>query len=116
MAEPRARGLILLTGATGYVGGRLLRALEAAGKPVRCLVRRPEFLRSRAAASTEILQGDALNAESLNQAMQGISSAYYLLHSMAASGDFEAEERRAASLFSEAARAASVQRVIYLGG
>ena len=116
MAEPRDRGLILLTGATGYVGGRLLRALEAAGKPVRCLARRPEFLRSRAAASTQIVQGDALNAESLKLAMQGISSAYYLLHAMAAEGDFESEERRAASLFGAAAHEAGVQRVIYLGG
>ena len=61
---PRERPLVLLTGATGYVGGRLLRALEQGGRRLRCLARRPEYLAPRAAADTEIVQGDCLDAPS----------------------------------------------------
>ncbi len=108
--------LILLTGATGYVGGRLLRALEAAGHRVRCLARRPEFLRDRAGPATEIVQGDVLDADSLHTAMAGVRTAYYMVHSMGSSGEFEEEDRRAAQNFGDAARAAGVNRIIYLGG
>jgi uncharacterized protein YbjT (DUF2867 family)/tryptophan-rich sensory protein len=108
--------LILLTGATGYVGGRLLRALQAAGRRVRCLARRPEFLRDRVGPATEVVQGDVLDTDSLNRAMAGVTTAYYLVHSMGSSGEFEAEDRRAAQHFGHAARAAGVRRIIYLGG
>jgi uncharacterized protein YbjT (DUF2867 family) len=108
--------LILLTGASGYVGGRLLKALEAKGYRVRCLARRPEFLQPRVSASTEIVQGDVLDVASLPAAMQGIDTAYYLVHSMGSSGTFEEEDRRAAKNFVDAARAAGVRRLIYLGG
>ncbi len=108
--------LILLTGATGYVGGRLLRALQAAGRRVRCLARRPEFLRDRVGPATEVVEGDVLDADSLSRAMTGVTTAYYLVHSMGSSGEFEAEDRQAAKSFGEAARAAGVRRIIYLGG
>jgi uncharacterized protein YbjT (DUF2867 family) len=109
-------GLVLLTGATGYVGGRLLRRLEACGRPVRCLARRPEFLKGRAGASTEAVAGDLLDAASLEPAFSGAHSAYYLVHSMGASGSFEEKDRSAAQNFSRAAASAGVGRIVYLGG
>ena len=107
---------ILLTGATGYVGGRLLKALEAGGHPVRCLARRPENLSGKVADTTEVVPGDLLDRDSLNRAMAGIGTAYYLVHSLGSSGDFEAEEAAGAQNFADAARAAGVSRIIYLGG
>src|SRR5579871_533898 len=108
--------LILLTGATGYVGGRLLHALQAAGDRVRCLSRHPEALRPRVARTTEVVKGDVLDSGSLARAMVGVHSAYYLVHSMASANSFEAEDRLAANAFALAARAAGVNRIIYLGG
>jgi len=107
---------ILLTGASGYVGGRLLSALESAGHSVRCLARRPEFLRERVGAATEVVRGDCLEPSSLEPAMMGIEAAYYMVHSMGSSGDFEDLDRQAAANFGEAARQAGVRRIIYLGG
>jgi uncharacterized protein YbjT (DUF2867 family) len=109
-------GRILLTGATGYVGGRLLKLLEASGRPLRCMARRPEYLRTRAAATTEIVTGDCLDRASLDRAMPGVTAAYYMVHSMGSTGDFESADRLAATNFSEAARKAGVGRIIYLGG
>jgi uncharacterized protein YbjT (DUF2867 family) len=108
--------LILLTGATGYIGGRLLKALEAEGRRVRCLARRPEFLRSTVATEIEVVQGDVLAPDTLLSALEGVHTAYYLVHSMGSSGAFEEEDRQAARNFSEAARRAGVRRIIYLGG
>jgi uncharacterized protein YbjT (DUF2867 family) len=108
--------LILLTGATGYIGGRLLGSLEAEGHPVRCLVRRPELFRSRVGAGTEVVAGDLLDAGSLERATVGVHTAYYLVHSMGSAGNFEAVDRQAARQFGAAARAQGVQRIIYLGG
>lgn len=108
--------LCLITGASGYVGGRLLRELEARHERVRCLARRPEYLEPRVAAATEVVRGDALDAESLRGALSGVDVAYYLIHSMGADGDFEAQDRRAAGNFAAAAREAGVGRIVYLGG
>jgi uncharacterized protein YbjT (DUF2867 family) len=108
--------LILLTGATGYVGGRLLRALEKEGYRIRCLARRPEFLRPKVVESTQVVKGDVLDQPSLLAAMKGVDTAYYLVHSMGSSGAFDEEDRRAASNFAQAAREAGVRRIIYLGG
>lgn len=110
--EPR----ILLTGATGYVGGRLLPALEAAGHAVRCLARRPEFLELRVGADTEVVRGDCLEPSTLDTAMLGVDSAYYLVHSMGSTGDFADMDRRAAENFGTAASRAGLRRIIYLGG
>jgi uncharacterized protein YbjT (DUF2867 family) len=107
---------ILLTGATGYVGGRLLRALEAAGRSVRALIRDPARLKGRVAATTEITRGDCLNAASLGPAMLGVHTAYYLVHSMGHGDSFEEQDRTAAGNFATAAQFAEVKRIIYLGG
>ncbi len=106
---------ILLTGASGYVGGRLLRLLLNRPEAVRCLARRPEFV-SVKSDKVEIVRGDVMDMDSLRAAMVGINAAYYFVHSMGATGDFEGADRRAAENFAEAARAAGVQRIIYLGG
>lgn len=111
-----ANETILLTGATGYIGGRLLRRLEAADQHPRCLTRRPEALAGRVAADTPIVAGDLLDPASLAIAMRGVRTAYYLVHSMGASRDFKELDRRAAANFARAARAAGVARIIYLGG
>lgn len=108
--------LVLLTGATGYVGGRLLDQLERASWRVRCLSRRPESLQGRVGATTEAVAGDALKPESLPAAMAGVDTAFYLVHSMGTSGDFAEEDRRAAQNFATAATAAGVRRIVYLGG
>jgi uncharacterized protein YbjT (DUF2867 family) len=110
------RPLLLLTGASGYVGGRLLRAFEGHGERVRCLARRPEHLEPRVRRSTEVVRGDVLDLESLRSAMAGVDVAYYLVHSMGSKGDFEEEDRRGAENFARAAREAGVRRIVYLGG
>ena len=108
--------LILLTGATGYVGGRLLKQLEADGHRVRCLARRPDFLRTRTCDSTEVVQGDVLDPDSLRGALTGVHTAYYLVHSMGASHNYAESDRRGAAAFAAAAREAGVERIVYLGG
>ncbi len=107
---------ILLTGATGYVGGRLLPRLLEDGWRVRCLARQPERLASRVPEGVEVVPGDVLDAASLSRAMQGVEAAYYMVHSMGTTGDFAAQDRIAADNFAAAARAAGVRRIIYLGG
>jgi len=107
---------VLVTGATGYVGGRLVPLLEAAGLSVRCLARRPEALRSRVSPATEVVRGDVFDAASLERALLGVDVAYYLVHSMGSGGDYREQDRRAARAFSEAAERAGVARIVYLGG
>jgi len=107
---------ILLTGATGYVGGRLLKALEGGRYRIRCLARRPEFLRARVGPGTEVAPGDVLETHSLVAAMSGVQTAYYLVHSMGSTGSFEEQDQIAASNFGQAAREARIGRIIYLGG
>jgi uncharacterized protein YbjT (DUF2867 family) len=109
-----ASGRILVTGATGYIGGRLVEALEQAGHPVRAMARRTEFL--HVGAATEVVAGDCLRPETLPAAVQGVDTAFYLVHSMGSRGNFEDEDRRAAANFGAAARAAGVSRIVYLGG
>ena len=107
--------MILLTGASGYVGSRLLRDLEAAGRTVRCLAREP----ARVAVSrttTEVVTADCLDESSLDAAMAGVDQAFYLVHSMASGARFAELDREAAANFGRAARRAGVRRIIYLGG
>jgi uncharacterized protein YbjT (DUF2867 family) len=106
---------VLLTGATGYVGGRLLRHFEEAGRAVRCVARQPEKVTPRR-PTTEVTRGDCLDEASLARAFAGVHSAYYLVHSMAAGSQFAELDRRAASNFGHAAARAGVRRIIYLGG
>jgi uncharacterized protein YbjT (DUF2867 family) len=104
----------LVTGATGYVGSRLLRRLVAEGRPVRALARRPEAL-----ADVEVVRGDLLTGSGLEEALEGCSTAYYLVHSMepaSGNGDFAGRDRGMATAFGEAAAHAGVQQIIYLGG
>lgn len=107
--------IVLLTGATGYIGGRLLRHLEEGGRAVRCLARTPDRVPARAAGTT-VIQGDCLDEASLDRALAGVHSAYYLVHSMAAGPDFAETDRRAAASFGRAAARAGVRRIVYLGG
>jgi len=108
--------LILLTGATGYVGGKLLPLLEARGWRIRCLARQPEPLKSKIRPGTEVVAGDLLDPEGLRQALEGTRIAYYLVHSMGSASPFEEADRKAASSFAAAAQTAGVRRIIYLGG
>lgn len=108
--------LLLVTGASGYIGGRLLTALTARGERIRAMARRPDELRARVAPRVEVVEGDVLDAESLRSALDGVDTAYYLIHAMASPRDFEREERTGAENFARAARAAGVRRIVYLGG
>ncbi len=107
---------ILLTGASGYVGGRLLPVLEEAGYALRCMTRRPDELRARVAATTEVCKGDVLQESTLVEALNGIDVAFYMVHSMGAESDFSSEDRIAAENFARAAESAGVRRIVYLGG
>ena len=107
---------MLLTGASGYVGGRLLETLEAAGERLRCMTRRPGELEGRVAEGTEVVRGDVMDPGSLDHALAGVDVAYYLIHSMASGSDYDDADRRGASAFARAARSAQVGRIVYLGG
>src|SRR4051795_5107009 len=101
--------MLLVTGATGYVGSKLTDELLARGQRVRTLS-------SRGAGRGEAARGDVFTGEGLAEALDGVSAAYYLVHSMGAGGDFAAKDRQAAVNFGEAAARAGVGRVICLGG
>ena len=111
---------ILLTGATGFIGGILAERLAADGHEVRCLVRNATSGRARALerAGFELHVGDALRPETLNGVGRGVDTAYYLIHSMGRGGpsDFAPRERAAATAFAQMARKEGVERVVYLGG
>lgn len=108
---------ILVMGATGYIGGRLVPRLVQAGHDVRCLSRRPESLGGVAwAEAVEVVRGDALDPTSLRDAMEGVQVVYYLVHSIGSGASFEDTDRRAAINTAAAAAAAGVGRIVYLGG
>jgi len=109
--------LILVTGATGYVGGRLVPRLLAAGFRVRCLVRDPARLQGRTwLDQVELASGDVLQPASLVAAMREVSVVYYLVHSLGGGGDFSERDLVAARNCANAAKSAGVERIIYLGG
>ncbi len=114
--EDSEKRVVLLTGATGYVGSRLRTLLEKQDLKLRCLARSPDKLQTPSKPDTEIVQGDLLDKDSLEKAMEGVHTAYYLVHLMSSSKDFEKEDRLAAENFSQVAKKAGVQRIIYLGG
>jgi uncharacterized protein YbjT (DUF2867 family) len=107
---------VLVTGSTGYVGGRLWHQLEKEGRSVRCMARHPAPLAARVGPGTEVVAGDVLKPETLEAALTGVDGAYYLVHSMGSGSDFEKEDRAAARNFGEAARGAGLRRIVYLGG
>jgi uncharacterized protein YbjT (DUF2867 family) len=107
---------ILVTGATGYVGGRLVAELERRERRLRCLTRRPETLRPRVRETTEIAVGDVRDRGSLVDALSGVDVAIYLIHSMGRTDSYRAEDLAAAARFTSAARESGVQRIVYLGG
>jgi uncharacterized protein YbjT (DUF2867 family) len=107
---------ILVTGATGYIGGRLVPVLLAEGHDVRCLVRDPRRIEGRFDGA-EVVRGDVFEVHSLAAALRDRDVAYYLVHSMSGNrGDFSLRDREAARLFGESAARAGVQRIVYLGG
>ncbi|WP_329042152.1 SDR family oxidoreductase [Streptomyces sp. NBC_00178] len=107
----------LVTGASGYIGGRLVPELLEAGHRVRCLARSPEKLRDYPwAGDAEVTKGDVTDADAVAAAMRDIDVAYYLVHALAGGPGFEKTDREAARIFGEQARAAGVKRVVYLGG
>ena len=109
--------LVLVTGATGYVGGRLVPRLLDSGYRVRVLVRDPRRLQGRPwVDAVEVVQGDVFEPETLPAAMQDVHIAYYLIHSMEGKEDFDERDRKAGRNFGLAAKVANVERIIYLGG
>ncbi len=110
------RPLVLITGATGYIGGRLLKYLDRGKYRLRCAARRPEYLADRVDSDVEVVRGDALDKASLISALINVHAAYYLIHSLGESGNFAEHEAQAARNFGEAARECGVKRIIYLGG
>lgn len=107
---------VLVTGATGYIGGRLIPLLERRGYTVRAVARHPEYLRDRFAPETEIVGADVLDPDTLGPALQGIDTAFYLVHSMGSRSSFVQTDRIGAENFAQAAERAKVRRIIYLGG
>jgi len=110
------RPVVLLAGASGYIGGRLIPLLEQQPIVLRCLARTPDKLRPIVKKTTQVVRGDVLDAASLEGAMAGVHTAYYLVHLMSGSKDFEKEDRQAATNFAQAAKDAGVRRIVYLGG
>lgn len=108
---------VLVTGATGYIGGRLVPRLIGAGHDVRVLVRQPERLRDVPwAASVDVVAGDLAERAAVDRAMEGIEVAYYLVHSMGGRGDFESVELEIARNVADSAAEHGVRRIVYLGG
>ena len=108
---------VLVTGANGYIGGRLVPRLIEAGHEVRVLVRRADRLRDVPwAGSVDVVEGDLADRAAVDRAMAGIEVVYYLVHSMGGRGDFESIELEIARNVAASAREHGVGRIVYLGG
>jgi uncharacterized protein YbjT (DUF2867 family) len=114
MTSPR---LVLVLGASGYVGGRLVSQLLDGGYRVRCLARSPRKLTGVPwARQVEVIEGDLLDAATLPAAFAGVHAVFHLVHMMGTSPDFERADRTAAEHVARAASDARVERIVYLGG
>lgn len=109
-------GLRLVFGASGYIGTHLVPRLRSANIPVRAAARSPEVLKARGWHDVELVAADALRPETLDSALHGVETAYYLVHSMAAGRHFGQIDLEAAANFAAAASSAGVRRIVYLGG
>ncbi|UCF27045.1 MAG: NAD(P)H-binding protein, partial [Chloroflexota bacterium] len=108
---------ILVTGATGYIGGRLVPKLLESGFQVRVLVRDVERIQGRSwQSNVEVFEGDVLQPDTLISAMEGVDAAYYMIHSMMDSPDFHQRDLDAARNFGQVAKNANIEHIIYLGG
>ena len=107
---------VLVTGATGYIGGRLVPRLLARGHRVRCVARDPDRLSGRDWPDVEVVRGDLADPLDLPSALDGIEVAYYLVHSMAEGEAFRERDRLMAEAFGRAAAEAGVHKIVYLGG
>jgi uncharacterized protein YbjT (DUF2867 family) len=107
---------VLVTGATGYIGGRLVGRLRSQGASVRCVTRDLRRLDGRRWSGVEIVEGDLVDENDACQALNGIDVSYYLVHSMASGQAFPERDRRIAHTFALAARRTGVKRIVYLGG
>ncbi|GAA1724304.1 SDR family oxidoreductase [Isoptericola hypogeus] len=115
--RPASGGLALVTGATGYIGGRLVPELLAAGYAVRVMARHPERLAARDwVDDVEVVTADATSRDDLRRALDGVDVAYYLIHALGSGPEFADQDRRTARGFAVAAREAGARRVVYLGG
>ncbi|MFN0094773.1 MAG: SDR family oxidoreductase [Dehalococcoidia bacterium] len=112
----QAGPLVLVAGASGYIGSNLVPRLQQAGFRVRAGARHPEVLEGRGWGDVETVQADALDPASLDAALTGVEIAFYLIHSMGSGAGFAARDNEAAANFAGAARRAGVSRIIYLGG
>ncbi|MGA9284376.1 MAG: NAD(P)H-binding protein [Solirubrobacteraceae bacterium] len=105
-----------MTGATGFIGGRLARALVQSGADVRCLVRNASRAGELRASGCKVVEGDVTDAESLEGVGKGVEVAYYLIHAMAGGQGFQERERSGALNFARMASREGIERVVYLGG
>ena len=114
---PETAQTVLLTGATGYIGSRLTdHLLRRSGITLRVFVRNHKKLRASIREQAEVVEGDTFEPQTLSRALQGVDTAYYLIHSMRAGKDYEERDRRSAEHFRDACIQAGVRRLIYLGG
>jgi uncharacterized protein YbjT (DUF2867 family) len=107
---------VLVTAATGYIGGHVIAPLERAGYAVRASARTPSRLHGVTGAATQVVQADAFDSEAVRASLEGVDTAFYLVHTLGGGKEYAERDHRAATIFAEAARDAGVARIVYFGG